>query len=112
MNPFTKIVIRFKNYAFRLSGGRIDSFEITPYRDWLILIIIMVVMGIVLIVVAANLFVVIDRSEITEFEKTERELFKSVNEEDLRYALDHFTEKQRILEGLLNNPPRVIDPSL
>ena len=68
-------------------------------------------MGIVLVVVAVQLFAIIDGSEITEFEKVERELFKSVNEEDLRQVLDHFTEKQRILEKLFNNPPRVIDPS-
>ena len=112
MNPITKIIARFKKYASRLSGGRIDSFEITPYRDWLILIIIMVVMGTVLITVAVQLFGIIDGSEITEFENVGRELFESIDEEDLGRVLDRFTEKQRVLEGLLNNPPRVVDPSL
>jgi len=87
------------------------KFEITPYRDWLMLIIAMVIIGVIIICAAVYLFLLINSSEIVSIKETETRLFEAINEEKLDEVLQIFKEREETFEALSGVPPRVVDPS-
>jgi len=88
------------------------EFEITPYRDWPVLVVVMVIIGSVFIGMAVYLFFLINSNEITVIKDAEVGLSGSVNEGKLDTVLQIFKARDEEFERLLQVPPRVIDPSL
>ncbi|MAG12722.1 hypothetical protein CL630_02805 [bacterium] len=111
MNFFKKITSIFRErFLYFINATRVE-FEITPYRDWLMLIIAMVIAGIILVGAAVYLFLLINSSEIAGIKEAETRLFETVNEEKLDEVLQIFKEREDVSETLLHIPPRVVDPS-
>jgi len=112
MNIFKKFITAIKEHLQYFARVEHTEFEITPYRDWLMLVIVMAVASAILVGAAVYLFFLANSSEIAAIQETETRLFESVNEERLDEVSQIFTEREETFEKLLQTPPRIIDPSL
>jgi len=89
-----------------------STFDITPYRDWLFLVVTMTIVIIVLSVIAIYFFIMINSDETVEIQIIEGNESLTIDKETLNEVLDMFSEKENTYEKLFNTFPHIVDPSL
>jgi len=109
---FKKVTEKIRSRFSFFTDPNKSTLEITPYRDWLLLIIIITIVVIALSVIAVYLFIMINSDETVETDIIEGNKSLSVDKETLNEVLDAFSEKESAYEKLFNTSPYIIDPSL
>ena len=108
---FNKIITSvYKRLSFlRNLNGR---FEITPHRDWGILISASVFIAAVFVALAVYVFVIINSNESVTVGTVGVGSANIVQTEKLQTVLMLFSEKESVFKNLFNIPPQIVDPSL
>ncbi|MBI2108949.1 MAG: hypothetical protein HYT93_02075 [Parcubacteria group bacterium] len=109
---FQNIISTIKKGFSFLKLSHKGSFDINPYRDWLILIILMLVVGVLLVTIAVYLFVIINTDEGANIETVGALRSEVVHVDALKEVLKLFKEKEILFQELFSNRPEIIDPSL
>ena len=86
--------------------------SVTPYKDWFIIVVMMIIVGMVFVSVAMYLFTVVGSDENIKSERAGVSTLESVDKERLEEALRLFSQRESVFQELFKTPPRVIDPSL
>ncbi|MBI2047925.1 MAG: hypothetical protein HYT27_02185 [Parcubacteria group bacterium] len=108
---FNKIITTvYKRLSFlrNLNG----KFEITPHRDWGILIGASVFVAAVFVALAVYVFVIINSNESVAVGTVGVGSANIVHTEKLQAVLTLFSEKENLFKNLFNISPQIIDPSL
>ncbi|MBI5816955.1 MAG: hypothetical protein HZB09_00855 [Candidatus Yonathbacteria bacterium] len=86
--------------------------EMTPHRDWRILVIAFAVFVIGVGVASFYIFVQIDRDEIFVAKEGEKASTKTFNTQKLKDTIKAFEQRKTVLEALRAERPHIIDPSI
>ncbi len=108
----THLINILRSKLLSLQDPNKGNFEISPYRDWLILIAIIAATGITFGALSVYAFLIINNDEGADVGVVGVGLPESVHTEQLRKTLLLFSEKEKTLEAILQKPPQIIDPSL
>ena len=111
-NTFEKIKNMLQEKLPFAREASFASFDITPHRDWFILVVLMIAIGAILVGAAAYLFMVINNDEGADIGAAGKNSFDSVHVEELNTILKLYSEKEKQFDALFNTPPNIIDPSL
>ena len=85
---------------------------VTPYKDWFIIVVMMIIVGMIFVSVAMYLFAVVGGDESVKSERAGVSTLESVDKERLEEALRLFSQRESVFQELFKTQPRVIDPSL
>lgn len=88
-----------------------EKLEISPHRDWAIAVSIFFVALATVAGAGLYLFVQISSGEIFSVKKLEDETVRNIDVGLLRQVLTEYSQKEQEIESLLEQQPRIADPS-
>ena len=101
----------FKGKTESLFDKDKEKLETAPYRDWVIMISIFVLVNLISAAVGLYLFVKINSGEIFFVEQRETQPSRTIDKNELKQVIETYEAKREALQDLFLKRPSVIDPS-